>query len=64
MNFGKITLNQSINRVVLKTEKNYVTWILKALLFILKLKIFMKTLIMMLKIDLIHLTMMIIDHFQ
>ena len=32
-----ITLNQSI-----KTEQNYVTWILTALLFILKLKIFLK----------------------
>ena len=37
MNFGMITLNQSI-----KTEQNYVTWILTALLFILKLKIFLK----------------------
>ena len=48
-----ITLNQSI-----KTEQNYVTWILTALLFILKLKIFMKTLLVMLKDGLIHLTMM------
>ena len=32
-----IILNQSI-----KTEQNYVTWILTALLFILKLKIFLK----------------------
>ena len=37
--FGIITLNQST-----KTKQNYVTWILTALLFILKLKIFMKTL--------------------
>ena len=37
MNFGMITLNQSI-----KTEQNYVTWILTALLFILKLKILNK----------------------
>ena len=37
MNFGMITLNQNI-----KTEQNYVTWILTALLFILKLKIFLK----------------------
>ena len=37
MNFGMITLNRNI-----KTEQNYVTWILTALLFILKLKIFLK----------------------
>ena len=40
MNFGMITLNQSINGVALtavafKTEQNYVTWILTAFLFIL-----------------------------
>ena len=45
MDFGMITLNQSINgaalngvalnRVALKTEQTYVTWILTALLFIL-----------------------------
>ena len=39
-----ITLNQST-----KTEQNYVTWILTTLLFILKLKIFMKTLLMTLQ---------------
>ena len=39
MNFGIIILNQSI-----KTMHNYATWILTALLFILKLKIFMKIL--------------------
>ena len=44
MNFGMITLNQST-----KTKQNYVTWILTALLFILKLKVFIKTLLMMLK---------------
>ena len=37
MNVSMITLNQSI-----KTEQNYVTWILTALLFILKLKILNK----------------------
>ena len=35
MNFDMITLNQNI-----KTNQNYATWILTALLFILKLKIF------------------------
>ena len=35
MNFGMITLNKNI-----KTEQNYVSWILTALLFILKLNIF------------------------
>ena len=35
MNFSMIKLSQNI-----KTEQNYVTWILTALLFILKLKIF------------------------
>ena len=48
-----ITLNQSM-----RTEQNYVTWILIALLFILKLKIFTKILLMMLKNGLTHLTMM------
>ena len=38
MNFGMITLNQSTT-----TKQNYATWILTALLFILKPKIFMKT---------------------
>ena len=41
MNFGMITLNQSINGVALngvalKTEQNHVTWILTVLLFIFK----------------------------
>ena len=60
MNFGMITLNQNI-----KTEQNYVTWILTALLFILKLKDFKKTLLMMLKNGLINQTTakMIIDRF-
>ena len=61
MNFGMITLNQNI-----KAMQNYVKQILTGLLFILKLKIFTKTLPMMLKNGLTHLTMkmMIKDHFQ
>ena len=51
MNFGMITLNQST-----KTKRNYVTWIPTALLFILKQKIFIKTLLMMLKNGLTHQT--------
>ena len=60
MNFGMITLNRNI-----KTEQNDVTWILTALLFILKLKDFKKTLLMMLKNGLINQTTakMIIDRF-
>ena len=60
MNFGMITLNRNI-----KTEQNYVTWILTALLFILKLKDFKKTLLMMLKNGLINQTTakLIIDRF-
>ena len=56
MIFGMITSNQSMEK-----DESYVTQILTALSFILKLKI----LLMMLK-DLIHLTMknMIKDHFQ
>ena len=46
-------LKQSI-----KKKQNYAIWILTALLFILKPKIFMKTLLMMLKNGLTHLTMM------
>ena len=61
MNFSMITLNQSI-----KVDQNYVTWILTVLLFILKLKIFMKILLMILKNGLTHLAMtkMIKDRFQ
>ena len=44
MNFVMLILNQNI-----KTMQNFVTWILTALLFILKRKIFMKMLQMMLK---------------
>ena len=60
MNFGMITLNKNI-----KTEENYVTRILTPLLTLLKLKIFMKTLLMTLKNDLTHQTTakMIIDRF-
>ena len=59
MNFGMITLNQSIS-----TKQTCDTQILTVLLFILTSKIFMKTLLcVMFKNGLIHLTMMIIDHF-
>ena len=56
-----ITLNQNM-----KTEQNYITWILTALLFKLKLKIFIKTLLMILENCLTHLTIMemIRDRFQ
>ena len=71
MNFGMIRLNQNINEVALngvalKTEQNYVTQILASLLLILKLKIFIKTLLMMFKNGLTHLIMMkmIKDRFQ
>ena len=57
MNFGIIVLNQNI-----KTMQNYVTWILTALLVKLKLKIFIKILQMMLKTDMIHTVMKLIDH--
>ena len=42
----------------IETEQNYATLILTVLLYILKLKIFTKTLLMMLKYGLIHLTIM------
>ena len=51
--FWLITLNQNI-----KTEQNNPTWILAALLFILKLKIFTKAVLMLLKNSLTHLAMM------
>ena len=56
-----ITLNQNM-----KTEQNYITWILTALLFKLKLKIFIKTLLMILENCLTYLTIMemIRDRFQ
>ena len=53
MNFGLIILNQSI-----KIKQSYVTWILTASLFILKSKMFTKTLLTMLKNGLTHQTMM------
>ena len=53
INFDMITLNKNI-----KTEQNYVTWILTALLFILKLKIYMKILLITLRNGLSNLTMM------
>ena len=61
MNFGIIKLNQNI-----KPKQNYVTWILAALLFILKLKIFTKILEIMLRNGLIHLivTKLIREHSQ
>ena len=49
MNLGMITLNQST-----KTKQNYVTWILTAVLSMLKLKIFIKTFLTMLKNGLTH----------
>ena len=52
MNFGMTTLNQN-----LETKQNYARWILIALLVIILQKIFLKTLPMMLKDGLIHLTM-------
>ena len=61
MNFGIIILNQNN-----KTKQSYVIRILKVLLFILKLKIFTKILLIMLKNSLTHLTTMkmIKDPFQ
>ena len=61
MNFDMTTLNQRI-----ETKQNYFTQIVTALLFILKLAIFMKTLLTTLKDGLIHLTMkkMIKGRFQ
>ena len=44
--------------------QNYVIWILTALLFILKLKVFTEILEMMLKKDLIYKIMKLIDHYQ
>ena len=58
MNFSMIILNKNISKM-----QNYATWIQIVLLFIIKLKIFMKTLqMMMLKKDLIHQIMKSIDH--
>ena len=52
INFGTIILTQSI-----KTEQNFVTWILTALLYTLKPKFFLKIFVMMLRNGLIRLTM-------
>ena len=57
MNLSKIMLGQSV-----KMMQNYVTWIQRALLFILRLKIFMKILKMIMKKDLMHETLKMIDH--
>ena len=59
MNFGRVTLNQNI-----KTMQNYVTWILTSVLFILKLEVFIKIMLMMLKNGLTHQIMKLTDHFQ
>ena len=68
MNFGMITLNQNINGVTLngvalngvalKTNQNYVTWILTAMSLISKLKMFIKTLLIMFNNGLTHLILM------
>ena len=49
-------LDISKTKVPGQSKQNYATWILTALLFILKPKIFMETLLMMLKTGLTHLT--------
>ena len=49
MSFAMIILNQGINKM-----QNYVTWIHTVLSFILKLKVFIKTLIMRLTKDLMQ----------
>ena len=59
MNFGMVILNQNI-----KTMQNYIIWKLTALLLILKLRMFMNKLQMMLKKDVIHQIMKVIDHCQ
>ena len=57
MNFGMIKLNKSMSKI-----QNYVTWIQAALLFIFKLKIFVKILQMMLKKYLMHQIVKLIDY--
>ena len=54
-----IILNQ-----IIKTMRNYATWIQTALLFIFKLKMFIKTLQIMLEKDLTHQIMKFRDHCQ
>ena len=56
-NFDMIILKQSISKI-----QNYVIWIQIALSFISKVKMFMKILQMLLKKDLIHQIMKLIDH--
>ena len=57
MNFDMIILNQNISKM-----QNYVTWIQIVVLLISKLKISMKILLTMLKNDLIHQIMKLLDH--
>ena len=57
--FGMIISNQNI-----KAMQNYVIWILTALLFTFKLKIFLEIMQKMLKIDMIHQIMKLIDHYH
>ena len=59
MSFSMIILNQNINKM-----QNYAIWIQIALSIILKLKIFIKTLQIMLKKDLIDQTVKSIDYYQ
>ena len=54
-----IILNQCI-----KTMQNFVTWIQTALLFTLKLKIFINKFQMIVKTDMMHQIMKLIDHYQ
>ena len=58
INFGMIILNQNMTK-----KQNYVIWTQIALLFILKLKIFIKILLMMFKVCLIYQIMKSIDHY-
>ena len=62
MNFGMTILNQSVNEIAFKTAQNYTTGILRTLSLITKLKMFMKTLLLILKKDLIYQIMKSIDH--
>ena len=55
-------LGLSILEMYVKTRQNYAIWIQIALLFILKLKMFMKTLRMVLKQDLLQEIKKLIDY--
>ena len=55
-------LGLSTLEMYIKTRQNYAIWIQIALLFILKLKMFMKTLRMVLKQDLLQEIKKLIDH--